>query len=273
MQETLMRSALFVPGNRPERFSKAIASGADAVIVDLEDSVAPDAKEAAREALARHAQQSPQDHVWVRINDGTTPWFEDDLALCRSLPSVVGIMLPKAQAADHVYQVSGAGKPLIPVIESAQGLRMLDKIAGANGVVRLTFGILDLMVEFGTRPQTEGAGKILDQVRFQVLQASRMHGLDDPIDTVFADFSNLDGLQQSATLARDMGYGGQLCIHPKQVAVVHQVYQPLPEELDWARRVVDHAEKTGEYAFRLDGRMVDLPVIVGARRILQRGGL
>src|SRR5690606_22204138 len=134
MQETLMRSALFVPGNRPERFSKTIASGTDALMVDLEDSVAPDAKEAATEALARHAQQSPQDHVWVRINDGTTPWFEDDLALCRSLPSVVGIMLPKAQAADHVYQVSGAGKPLIPVIESAQGLRMLDKIAEANGV-------------------------------------------------------------------------------------------------------------------------------------------
>jgi len=272
MHETLMRSALFVPASRPDRFSKAIASGADAVIIDLEDSVAPDAKSEARDALARHAADHPQDRVWVRINDGTTPWFEDDLALCRSLPSVAGIVLPKAQAAEHVYIVSGAGKPLMPVIESSQGLRMLDQIAEANGVARLSFGILDLMVEFGTRPQTEGAQRILDQVRFQILQASRMHGLADPLDTIYADFSDLDGLARAATLARDMGFGGMLCIHPSQVPVVHQVYQPLPEELDWAQRVVDHADSTGEYAFRLDGRMVDLPVIESARRVLERGG-
>ncbi|WP_322999429.1 CoA ester lyase [Castellaniella sp.] len=272
MHETLMRSALFVPATRPDRFSKAIASGADAVIVDLEDSVAPDAKSAARDALARHAAEHPQDRLWVRINDGSTSWFEDDLALCRELPAVAGILLPKAQAADHVYKVSGAGKPLIPIIESAQGLRVLDKIAEANGVVRLTFGILDLMVEFGTRPQTEGAQRILDQVRFQILQASRMHGLADPVDTIYADFSDEAGLEGAAVLARDMGFSGKLCIHPKQVPVVHRVYRPLPEELDWARRVVEHAERTGEYAFRLDGRMVDRPVIESARRVLERGG-
>jgi len=272
MPDTLMRSALFVPANRPDRFPKALASGADAVIVDLEDSVAPDAKTAARDALARHAAEHPQDRLWVRINDGSTPWFEDDLALCRELSAVAGIFLPKAQAAEHVYTVSGAGKPLIPIIESAQGLRVLDEIAQANGVERLTFGILDLMVEFGTRPQTEGAQRILDQVRFQILQASRMHGLADPVDTIYADFSDEAGLESAAVLARDMGFGGKLCIHPRQVPVVHRVHRPLPEELDWARRVVEHAERTGEYAFRLDGRMVDLPVIESARRVLERGG-
>lgn len=271
MTDTLMRSALFVPANRPDRFPKALASGADAVIVDLEDSVAPDAKPAARDALARYAADHPKDRLWVRINDGSTPWFEDDLALCRELSAVAGILLPKAQAAEHVYKVSGAGKPLIPIIESAQGLRVLDKIAEANGVERLTFGILDLMVEFGTRPGTEGAERVLDQVRFQILQASRMHGLADPVDTIYADFSDDAGLERAAVLARDMGFGGKLCIHPRQVPVVHQVYRPLPEELDWARRVVEHAERTGEYAFRLDGRMVDLPVIESARRVLERG--
>ncbi|MGB6007970.1 HpcH/HpaI aldolase/citrate lyase family protein [Castellaniella sp.] len=271
MPDTLMRSALFVPANRPDRFPKALASGADAVIVDLEDSVAPDAKSAARDALAAYAADHPQDRLWVRINDGSTRWFEDDLALCRELSAVAGIFLPKAQAAEHVYKVSGAGKPLIPIIESAQGLRVLDDIAEANGVERLTFGILDLMVEFGTRPQTDGAQRILDQVRFQILQASRMHGLADPVDTIYADFSDETGLEQAAVLARDMGFGGKLCIHPRQVPVVHQVYRPLPEELDWARRVVEHAERTGEYAFRLDGRMVDLPVIESARRVLERG--
>ncbi|WP_322996655.1 CoA ester lyase [Castellaniella sp.] len=270
MHKTLMRSALFVPASRPDRFPKAVASGADAVIIDLEDSVAPGAKSAGRDALANYAEAHPDEPLWVRINDGTTPWFEDDLAVCRSLPSVAGIVLPKAQTADHVYIVSGAGKPLMPAIESASGLRVMDRIAAANGVVRLTFGILDIMVEFGSRPHTEGAGRVLDQVRFQILQASRMHGLADPLDTIFADFSDAAGLTQSAELARDMGFGGMLCIHPSQVPVVHQVYRPLPEELDWARRVVDHADGTGEYAFRLDGRMVDLALIERARRVLER---
>ncbi|CAM5781308.1 HpcH/HpaI aldolase/citrate lyase family protein [Castellaniella caeni] len=270
MHDTLMRTALFVPATRPERFPKAVASGADAVIVDLEDSVAPEAKAQARDALARFAAEHPNDPVWVRINDGTTPWFDDDLALCRSLPSVAGIVLPKAQAAEHVYIVSGAGKPLMPVIESASGLRVLDRIAEANGVVRLSFGILDLMVEFGTRPQTEGAQRILDQIRFQILQASRMHGLADPLDTVYANFSDTDGLRQSATLARDMGFGGMLCIHPSQIAVVHEVYRPQPDEITWAQRVVDHADDTGDYTFRLDGHMIDLPLIERARRVLER---
>ncbi|MFT0533639.1 HpcH/HpaI aldolase/citrate lyase family protein [Castellaniella hirudinis] len=270
MHKTLMRSALFVPASRPDRFAKAVASGADAVIIDLEDAVAPEAKSAGRDALANYAAAHPDEALWVRINDGTTAWFEDDLAVCRALPSVAGIVLPKAQTADHVYIVSGAGKPLMPAIESASGLRVLDRIAAANGVVRLTFGILDLMVEFGARPHTEGGGRILDQIRFQILQASRMHGLADPLDTVYADFSDTGGLTRSAELARDMGFGGMLCIHPKQVPVVHQVYRPLPEELDWARRVVDHADQTGEYAFRLDGRMVDLALIERARRVLER---
>lgn len=269
MHDILMRTALFVPASRPDRFSKAIASGADAVIVDLEDSVAPDAKDDARAALVRYAADHPRDRMWVRINDGTTRWFEDDLSVCRSLAGVAGIVLPKAQVAEHVYVVSGAGKPLMPVIESASGLRALDRIAEANGVVRLSFGILDLMVEFGTRPGTEGAQRILDQIRFQILQASRMHGLADPLDTVYADFSDPDGLERTATLARDMGFGGMLCIHPSQVPVAHRVYRPQPEEIDWARRVVDHADSTGDYAFRLDGRMVDLPLIERARRILE----
>ncbi|MBV2180595.1 MAG: CoA ester lyase [Castellaniella sp.] len=269
MHDTLMRTALFVPASRPDRFPKAIASGADAVIIDLEDSVAPEAKAEARDALVRYTADHPRERLWVRINDGTTPWFDDDLAVCRSSPAIAGIVLPKAQAAEHVYIVSGAGKPLMPVIESASGLRVLDRIAEANGVVRLSFGILDLMVEFGTRPRTEGAQRILDQVRFQILQASRMHGLADPLDTVYMDFSDPDGLLRTATLASDMGFGGMLCIHPAQVPVAHQAYRPQPDEVDWARRVVDHADSTGDYIFRLDGRMIDLPLIERARRVLE----
>jgi (S)-citramalyl-CoA lyase len=270
MPEAALRSALFVPAIRPDRFPKAIASGADAVIVDLEDAVAPEQKAAGREALARYAQEHPDDRLWVRINDGTTAWFEEDLALCRSLPSIAGIVLPKAQKAEHVYIVSGAGKPLMPVIESAAGVRELSHIAAANGVVRLSFGILDLMVELGTRPGSRAAQFVLDQMRFQILVASRMHGLASPLDSVFADFSDLEGLAAAAGMARDMGFGGMLCVHPAQVPVVHDVYRPSAEDLDWARRVVAHADETGEYAFRLDGRMVDRPLIERARRVVRQ---
>jgi (S)-citramalyl-CoA lyase len=265
-----LRSALFVPSTRPDRIPKALASGADAVIVDLEDSVAPEHKSQGREALARYAHEHPDEALWVRINDGSTGWFEDDLALCRSLPSIAGIVLPKAQKAEHVYIVSGAGKPLMPVIESAAGLRELDRIAAANGVARLSFGILDLMVELGTRPGTPAARFVLDQMRFQILTASRMHGLAAPLDSVHADFSDLEGLAAAAGMARDMGFGGMLCIHPAQVPVVHAVYRPSDEDVDWARRVAARAEESGDYAFRLDGRMVDRPLIERARRILEQ---
>jgi (S)-citramalyl-CoA lyase len=271
MHATSIRSALFVPASRPDRFPKAIASGADAVIVDLEDSVAPEGKQDARAALAQYARAHPAEPLWVRINDGTTPWFEDDLDLCRTLHSVVGIVLPKAQKAEHVYIVSGAGKPLMPVIESAAGLRALDQIAEAHGVARLSFGLLDLMVELGTRPGTDAARFVLDQVRFRILMASRMHGLEAPLDGVQADFSDLGALEASATMACDMGFGGMLCIHPSQVPVIHRVYQPSAKDLDWARRVVAHADETGEYTFRVDGRMIDLPLIERARRILGQG--
>lgn len=269
MEKAPLRSALFVPATRPDRFPKAIASGADAVIVDLEDSVAPGLKASARQALADYVRAHPDEPLWVRINDGSTVWFDEDLALIRSLPAVAGIVLPKAQRAEHVYIVSGAGKPLIPVIESAAGVRELDRIAAANGVVRLSFGILDLVVELGTRPETAAARFVLDQLRFQILVASRMHGLAAPLDSVYADFSDLQGLEAAATMAHDMGFGGMLCIHPRQVPVVHAVYQLSAQELDWARRVVARADETGEYTFRLDGQMVDKPLIVRARQIVE----
>lgn len=272
MHDKLLRTALFVPAIRPDRLPKALATEADAVIIDLEDSVAPEDKLTARRHLAEFAAAHPDERFMVRINDGTTTWFDQDLALCRELPGVVGIVLPKAEAARHVHIVSGAGKPLIPVIESARGLRNLDGIAGAAGVWRLSFGILDLMLEFGTRPGTDGSARILDQVRYQILLHSSMNGLPPPLDTIYADFSDLEGLGRRIAVARDMGFGGMLCIHPAQIPVVHEAFLPSAHELDWARRVLAEAERGGALAFRVDGRMVDLPLIERARRLLARDG-
>lgn len=267
-----MRSALFVPGTRPDRFGKAAQSGADVVILDLEDAVAPKFKSQARDALNVYAKQQPEQPLWVRINAADTPWFDDDLAVCSGLDHIAGIILPKAQpgSARHVASI---GKPVIPIIETARGLQLLAETARVAGVERLTFGILDLAAELGVRKETPAEQFVLDHTRFQVLVASHANELAQPLDTVYANFSDTDGLQRRATAARDLGYAGMLCIHPRQVPIANQTYTVSADEIAWAKRVLQQFEAAGEQAFRLDGRMVDLPVIKRAQSIIDAAAL
>lgn len=267
-----LRTALFVPASRPERFIKALESGADAVIIDLEDAVEHEAKDRARVELANFATSHPDASFMVRINDGATSWFDEDLAVCRELPNVRGIVLPKTESAEQAYRVVGAGKRVIPLIETARGVQVLDEIASVQGVRRLSFGLLDLMLDLGVTPDTESAALVLNQIRFQILMYSRMHGLDAPLDSIYPDFSDPVGLAVAARQACDMGFCGMLCIHPRQIEVVHQAFLPSAQDLDWAQRVVAQAETDNSVAFKLDGRMVDLPVIERARRIVARAG-
>lgn len=267
---TRLRTALFVPATRPERFAKAQASGADAVIVDLEDAVERDAKDTARDNMQRYAREHPEASFMVRVNDAATAWFADDIAACRDLPNVTTVILPKAESTEQVALAAAAGKPLFPVVESARGVHVLDALAGMPGVEQVSFGALDLMLDLGVAVDTEAASVVLDHVRMQVLVLSRLHGLRAPLDTVYPDFSNTQGLAAAARRACDMGFAGMLCIHPAQVAVVHQAYAPAPAELDWARRVVAQAEASGSSAFKFEGKMVDAPVIARARKILER---
>ncbi|MDN5843120.1 MAG: CoA ester lyase [Alcaligenaceae bacterium] len=267
-----LRSALFVPASRPDRFAKALDSGADAVIIDLEDAVEHDAKDRARRDLQEFAAANPDASFLVRINDGATRWFDDDLAACRELPNISGIVLPKTETAEQAYSVVGAGKAVIPMIETARGIEVLDQIAGVEGVRRLSFGVLDLLLDLGVTPGTPSADIVINQLRFQILVRSRMHRLGSPLDSIYPDFSDFEGLAAAARNACDMGFCGMLCIHPAQIEVVHQTFQPSPDDLDWARRVVAHAEQAGTAAFKLDGRMVDVPVIERARRIVARAG-
>jgi (S)-citramalyl-CoA lyase len=269
---TRLRTALFVPGTRPERFAKALASGADAVIVDLEDAVERHLKDEARGNMQRYAREHPEASFMVRVNDASTSWFADDIAACRDLPNVTTVILPKAESAEQVRLAAAAGKPLFPVVESARGVHVLDELAAMPGVQRLSFGALDLLLDLGVATDTEAAAVVLDHLRVRVLILSRLHGLSAPLDTVYPDFSNTRGLAAAARRACDMGFEGMLCIHPAQVAVVHEAYAPAPQELDWARRVVAQAEASGSSAFKLDGKMVDAPVIIRARKILERAG-
>lgn len=268
MNHLFIRSALFVPGNRPERFAKALASGADAVIIDLEDAVAPADKAAARKHLAEFILWQRDVLLLVRINAAGTDEHLADIELCRQHPCVMGIMLPKAESSDQVNTVVAAsGKPVWPIIESAQGMLSIATIAACPGVQRLTFGALDLALDLGMNAGSVAAESVFDQVRFAMLLHSRVNALEPPLDSVYPAFEDDAGLANAMRRGRDMGLGGALCIHPRQVAVVHQALAPSAAEKAWAQRVVS-AAACGDAAFKVDGQMVDTPVLERARRVL-----
>jgi (S)-citramalyl-CoA lyase len=260
---SIVRSALFVPATRPERIAKALATGADVVIVDLEDAVA--------ETLKVEARDNPEVRLYVRINGALHAQHLEDLAVCRRYAGVVGVLLPKAESARQVERTAECGKPVWPIIESALGLQRLEEIAHAKGVERLSFGALDLGLDLGLASGTAAAERILDQARYAILLQSRLADLAAPLDSVFPDFQDADGLARHTADIRDMGFGGRLCIHPKQVDVVHATLMPSEAELDWARRVIAGFAQ-GEAVFVVDGQMVDMPVIGRARRLLERAG-
>jgi (S)-citramalyl-CoA lyase len=267
MTHKLIRTALFVPGNRPERFAKALASGADAVIIDLEDAVPNADKAAARKHLADFILWQTDVRLLVRINAAGTAEHEADLDVCRQHPDVVAIMLPKAESAGQVEHVAASGKPVWPIIESALGMLSVGAIAACEGVQGLTFGALDLALDLGMKAASSAADSVFDQVRFAMLLHSRVNGLEAPLDSVYPAFSDDAGLTLAMQRARDMGLAGALCIHPRQVPVVHAALAPTAEELAWAQRVLAAAEG-GEAALKVDGEMVDAPVIGRARRLL-----
>jgi citrate lyase subunit beta/citryl-CoA lyase len=261
-----LRSLLFVPGNRPERFDKALAAGADAVILDLEDAVAPADKVRAREAVRRWLR--PDHAVMVRINAADTSWFEDDLALCAH-PGVAGIVLPKAERVDRIAKLVSAGaNAVLPLIESGAGIAALDAIASAPAVQCLIFGSIDLQVDLGMRDALE---EELLFFRSQIVLASRLGGLAAPVDGVTTAIDDAQQLQADVRRARRLGFGGKLCIHPRQVEGVHRGFAPSAEELDWAKRVLAAAASAGGAAVAVDGKMVDKPVLLRAQAILRDG--
>ena len=256
------RSLLFVPGSRPDRFEKALAAGANAVIIDLEDAVAPADKERAREDVS--AWLAPHRAVMVRINGADTAWFGDDLALCRR-PGVAAVMLPKAERAEDIAALRGAGAAtVLPLIESAAGMAALTAIAAAPGVQRLVFGSIDFQVDLGMRDALEDE---LLFFRSQLVLTSRLAGLQAPVDGVSTAIDDADQLRDDVLRARRLGFGGKLCIHPRQVASVNRHFAPSAAERAWAQRVLDAAAASGGAAIAVDGKMVDKPVILRAQAI------
>ena len=258
------RSWLFVPGNRPERFDKAFAAGADVVIVDLEDAVAPADKPAAREAV--RAWLSPAKPVFIRLNAASTEWFGADLGLV-ALPGVRGIALPMAEddaAIREIHARAGAAAKIVPLIETALGLWRAERIAGAPGVERLAFGSVDFQMDTNITGEREE----LLYARSQLVIASRVAGRAAPVDGVTVALDDEALLKDDVARARALGFGGKLCIHPKQVAAINAGFLPQPAELAWASKVVEAARSSGNNAVRLDGKLVDLPIIERARAML-----
>ena len=256
-------SYLFVPGNRPERFVKALAAGADLVILDLEDAVPPADKLVAREAV--RAALDPESPVAVRINSVDSEWFEGDIALC-GLPGVAAVVLPKAAQVADIARLRAAGaRSVLALIESAEGIANAVQLASADGVDRLMFGSIDFSVDLGI----EGEDRELDYFRSQLVLASRLGGIAPPVDGVTTAIEDADILRDETLRGRRFGFGGKLCIHPKQLAVVHDAYLPTPEQVQWAIRVLDAAKVANGAAVAVDGKMVDKPVMVKAERLLQ----
>lgn len=264
-----MRTALFVPGSRPERFAKALAAGADAVIVDFEDAVEEPLKPQARAHLAAFLQATPAARLWVRVNAAGHPQHLADLALCAEQPGVLGIVLPKAQSPAEVARAAATGKPVWPIIESAQGVLALAELARAPGVQRLVFGGLDLALDLALDASLAAGQQVLDHARAQLCLHARAAGLAPPLDGVYPALNDAAGLAAATRHAQAMGYAGALCIHPAQVPAIHAALAPSAEAVAWAQRVLAASQaEGGAGAFRFEGQMVDAPVLARARRVL-----
>ncbi len=266
------RSFLFVPANRPERFAKALASGADAVILDLEDSVPLDGKAEARDTLRQAWPQLQQAAcaVVIRINSPDTEWGQQDLSGLQGLSGLAGIMVPKCEGAHNLQRVAQAfaGVPSLPIIESALGYLALREIAQAPQVGRLVVGHIDFLADTGMNVGEDQ--RELDSLRFEVAMCTRLGKLAPAVDGVTVSVDDEALIRADTERALRFGFGAKLCIHPRQVPVVHATLAPTPTQVEWAQRVLAAMQASNGSAVQLDGKMVDLPVVLQAQRLLER---
>ena len=265
---------LFVPGTRPERFIKALDSGAAGVVLDLEDAVPEEDKKSARDAIRAawptfNAEQKKR--LVIRTNAPGTPFYAADLILAQEL-DVSCLLIPKSESMD---QINGAAlilpnTAIIPMIETAIGLDRLREIANSNQVIRLALGNLDLQADLGMVCDLQETQ--LQTARYQIVLASRVAQLAPPIDGVTPSTDDIERITDDAERAKRLGFGGKLCIHPKQVLIVKNAFMPTEEDLAWAQRVIDADQASKGGAVKLDGRMIDRPVVLLAQRTIALAG-
>lgn len=253
-------SWLYVPGDRPDRFDKALASGAHVVIVDLEDAVVAEHKAQARRNALSLLEAAPPGGVEVRVNDVRTDWGREDLAAIADRPALRAIRMPKVQSAEDVAravaQLCAQSVPLTCLLESALGVENAYSIATSPRVGAIGLGEADLAGDLGT---SDEAG--LSWPRSRVIVAARAAGLSAPAQSAFTDVTDLDGLARSCVAGRALGFGGRAAVHPRQLAVIHDAYRPSDTEVRAAQEVLAglaEARADGRGVVALpDGRMVD----------------
>ncbi|KTT96907.1 HpcH/HpaI aldolase/citrate lyase family protein [Sphingomonas sanguinis] len=274
-----LRSLLFVPGDRPDRMAKALGLGADALILDLEDAVDPDAKPAARQAVAAFLAQ-PRDHgvqLFVRINPIDGPLATEDLAaILPARPD--GIVLPKAEGLVSLHALAARGVahiPILPIVtETPTALFRLGEYAGSSlPLAGLTWGAEDLPAAIGATTAREADGSYTapyQLARSLTLFAAHAAGTA-AIETVYPDFRDLDGLAAYAARGQRDGFTGMMAIHPAQVPVINAAFTPSDQDIARARAIVDlFAANRGAGALQLDGKMVDAPHLKAAQALLAR---
>lgn len=257
---------LFVPGDRPERFAKAAGSGADAVILDLEDAVAPADKDHAREQVCRWLTDSGTG--WVRVNAAPTTWHAADVTALTPCPGLLGLVVPKAEDPQQLAEIGSrlpARAGLVALVESALGVHRAVDLARCAAVDRLAFGSIDFAGDIGA----DGSWESLLHARSALVLASRVGGLAPPVDGVTTAIGDPQRLVADVAAARGLGFTGKLCIHPGQVEPVRDGFAPSADEVAWAGRVLA-AVGDSEGAVAVDGAMVDRPVVERAKAILRR---
>ncbi|MFD5076651.1 HpcH/HpaI aldolase/citrate lyase family protein [Streptomyces sp. NPDC058371] len=262
---------LYVPGDRPEVVVKAFACGADVVVVDLEDAVAPDRKEYARAATAELLGETPPVPVHVRVNALDGPLAEADLRALSALPGVSGLRLPKVTSPSDVVRVAeraapadGGAIPLYALLETALGVEQAFAVASSHRALRgIALGEADLRADLGVR---EDAG--LDWARARVVVAARAAGLAPPAQSIYPDLLDLDGLAASCARGRALGFLGRTALHPRQLPVIERAYLPGPEEIESAEAVLKAAAADPGAQALPDGRFVDAAVVAAAHRTL-----
>ena len=282
-----IRTALFVPGNRPDRVDKAVGSGADAVIIDLEDAVPPAQKEQSRAAAREKIAAFPESEILVRVNAIGSEYLAGDLDEIVA-PGLGCIIVPKVERREHVREIDrrlGEAErrkglergaiAVIPLIESARAVQnafeILSERTDPRRLFTAAFGAADYTLDMGIEMTMEGTE--LHYPRSRIAVACRAAGVDPPLDTPFMiDVKNVEALTADARRARELGFQGKLCIHPIQIEPCHAVFSPSREEIEHAERVIrafEDAEARGIGAIQLDGKFVDAPIVERSRRILK----
>jgi citrate lyase subunit beta/citryl-CoA lyase len=277
---------MFTPGDRPAMMRKAPSAGADVIVFDLEDAVAPDAKDEARAAVREVLADpdfSPDCEVCVRVNPagiaadddlrGVFGQSDDDTA-SEAADTLDSVMLPKTEEADDAEILADllderdAEVPILALVETAAGILSAESIAAVPEVDALVFGAEDLAADVGATRTDEGTEVL--HAREHVLLAASAADVD-AIDTVYTDIEDTEGLRDETEFAIQLGYDGKMAIHPAQVAPINESFTPDPERVEWAENVLaakEEADAEGRGVFRVDGEMIDAPLVAQAERVL-----